>query len=65
MDTSIYQQGILNSNYKNLAKQNFSKNENDVFGIKQHIKSAQHQHTIHLSGMIKFGFALIIVATFL
>ena len=65
MNTSIYQQGILNSNYKNLAKQNFSKNENDVFGIKQRLKSAQHRRTTHLSGIIKFSIALLLVASFI
>jgi len=62
---SIPEQGILNSNYKKLVKKNFLKSENNVFGIKQRIKSSQYRCTNPICGIVKFSIALLLIASFL
>lgn len=58
--------GILNSNYKSIVKQNFSKSTTkSVFGIRQRIKSSQLNMVNHAGVILKLSvFAMVLVAIF-
>ncbi|WP_299361238.1 hypothetical protein [Winogradskyella sp.] len=57
--------GLLNSNYKSIVKQNFSApRPTSVFGIRQRIKSSQFNRINHTAAILKlsvFAIALIII----
>ena len=59
-------QGILNSNYKAVVKQNFSKSTTkSVFGIRQRLKSSQLKMVNHTAVILKLSvFAMVLVALF-
>jgi hypothetical protein len=59
-------QGILNSNYKAVVKQNFSKSTTkSVFGIRQRLKSSQFSMVNHTAVILKLSvFAMVLVALF-
>ena len=59
-------QGILNSNYKAVVKQNFSKSTTkSVFGIRQRLKSSQLNMVNHTAVILKLSvFAMVLVALF-
>jgi len=54
-------EGILNSNYKNIAKSNFNNvQSNSIFGIRQAIKSRQYQFTPSVDTILKLSvFAIV------
>lgn len=58
--------GILNSNYKTVVKQNFSKSTTkSIFGIRQRLKSSQFQTVNHTAVILKLSvFALFLIALF-
>ncbi|WP_282041137.1 hypothetical protein [Winogradskyella flava] len=58
--------GLLNSNYKSIVKQNFSESTTkSVFGIRQRIKSSQLRMVNHTSVILKLSvFAIALVAMF-
>lgn len=58
--------GLLNSNYKSIVKQNFSKSTTkSVFGIRQRIKSSQFRMVNHTAAILKISvFAMVLVAMF-
>ncbi|BAO76227.1 hypothetical protein [Winogradskyella sp. PG-2] len=58
--------GILNSNYKSVVKQNFSKSTTkSVFGIRQRLKSSQFNMVNHTAVILKLSaFAIVLVALF-
>ncbi|MFP4845230.1 hypothetical protein [Winogradskyella sp. PE311] len=59
-------QGLLNSNYKSVVKQNFSKSTTkSIFGIRQRIKSSQLYMVNHTAVILKLSvFAMVLVAIF-
>lgn len=59
-------QGLLNSNYKSVVKQNFSKSTTkSIFGIRQRIKSSQLNMVNHTAVILKLSvFAIALVALF-
>ncbi|WP_411893527.1 hypothetical protein [Winogradskyella sp. A2] len=59
-------QGLLNSNYKSLVKENFSKNTTkSIFGIRQRLKSSQLYMVNHTATILKISvFAVILLAIF-
>ena len=63
----IKPEGLLNSNYKNIVKENYVYIEQDtVFGIRQRIKSFQYANTTSISIILKIsvfilGYLLIIL----
>ena len=59
-------QGLLNSNYKSVVKQNFSKvTTTSVFGIRQRIKSSQFYRVNHTAVILKLSvFAMALIALF-
>lgn len=59
-------QGLLNSNYKSLVKQNFSTStKKSVFGIKQRIKASQFNMVNHTAAILKLSvFAIVLIAMF-
>ncbi|WP_400076845.1 hypothetical protein [Winogradskyella sp. R77965] len=58
--------GLLNSNYKSVVKQNFSKSTTkSVFGIRQRLKSSQFNMVNHTAVILKLSvFAIALVALF-
>jgi len=58
--------GLLNSNYKSVVRQNFSKSTTkSVFGIRQRVKSSQFNMANHTAIILKLSvFAMILVALF-
>lgn len=56
--------GLLNSNYKTLVKQNFRKlTTKSVFGIRQRLKSSQFNMVNHTAVILKLSaFAIILIA---
>ena len=58
--------GLLNSNYKSVVKQNFSKsNTKSIFGIRQRIKFAQFNMINHTAVILKLAvFAIALLAIF-
>ena len=58
--------GLLNSNYKSIVKQNFSKSTTkSVFGIRQRIKSSQLNRVNHTAVILKLSvFAIALIALF-
>lgn len=58
--------GLLNSNYKTIVKQNYSaSNTKSVFGIRQRIKSSQFNRINHTAAILKLSvFALALIAIF-
>ena len=58
--------GLLNSNYKSIVKENFSKSTTkSVFGIRQHIKSSQLNKVNHTAVLLKLSvFAIALIALF-
>jgi hypothetical protein len=59
-------QGLLNSNYKSVVNQNFSKsNTKSVFGIRQRLKSSQLNMVTHTAVILRLSvFAVVLVALF-
>ena len=59
-------QGLLNSNYKSVVKQNFNKsNTKSIFGIRQRIKSSQFNMVNHTAVILKLSvFAIVLIALF-
>jgi len=58
--------GLLNSNYKTIVKQNYSKSTTaSVFGIRQRIKSSQFNRINHTAAILKLSvFAIALIAIF-
>jgi hypothetical protein len=58
--------GLLNSNYKSVVKQNFSASTTkSLFGIRQRIKSSQFNMVNHTAAILKLTvFAIILIALF-
>ncbi|WP_412560036.1 hypothetical protein [Winogradskyella sp. MIT101101] len=58
--------GLLNSNYKSIVKENFSKSTTkSVFGIRQRIKSSQLRKVNHTAVLLKLSvFAIALIALF-
>jgi len=58
-------EGLLTSNYKEEIQNNFfNSNPTSVFGIRQRIKSTQHQYSPSIDAILKLSvFAIAIVAT--
>ena len=58
--------GLLNSNYKTIVKQNYSTSTTtSVFGIRQRIKSSQFNRINHTAAILKLSvFALALIAIF-
>ncbi|MEO1032472.1 MAG: hypothetical protein AAFX55_13765 [Bacteroidota bacterium] len=58
--------GLLNSNYKTIVKENYSKSSTtSVFGIRQRIKSFQLNRINHTAAILKLTvFALALIAIF-
>ena len=58
--------GLLNSNYKSVVKQNFSKSTTkSIFGIRQRIKSSQLNMVNHTAVILKLSvFAIVLIALF-
>jgi len=59
-------QGLLNSNYKSIVKQNYSKSTTrSVFGIRQRLKSSQLNMVNHTAVILKLSvFAIALIALF-
>lgn len=59
-------QGLLNSNYKSLVKQNFKTcTKKSIFGIRQRLKSSQFNMVNHTAVILKLSvFAIALVAIF-
>ena len=52
--TEIKPEGLLNSNYQRIAKENLEDIEADsIFGIKQRIKSYHYNNTSSIEGFLK------------
>jgi hypothetical protein len=62
----ITSQGLLNSSYKSVVKQNFSKStRKSIFGIRQRIKSSQLNMVNHTAVILKLSvFAITLIALF-
>jgi len=58
--------GLLNSNYKSIVKQNFSRSTTkSVFGIRQRIKSSQLGKVDHVAAILKLSvFVIALIAIF-
>ena len=58
--------GLLNSNYKNLVRQNFStQTPKSLFGIRQRLKSAQVNIINHTATILRVTvFAIVLIAIF-
>ena len=58
--------GLLNSNYKSVVKENFSKSTTkSIFGIRQRLKSSQLNMVNHTSVILKLSvFAMVLIALF-
>jgi hypothetical protein len=59
-------QGLLNSSYQSVVKQNFSKpRPKSIFGIRQRIKSSQLNRVNHTAVILKLSvFAMFLIALF-
>ena len=59
-------QGLLNSNYKSLVKDNFSQETSkSIFGIRQRLRSSQLNMVNHTATVLKVSiFTLILLAIF-
>jgi hypothetical protein len=59
-------QGLLNSSYQSIVKQNFSKSRpKSIFGIRQRIKSSQLNRVNHTAVILKLSvFAIALIAIF-
>jgi len=59
-------QGLLNSNYKTVVNQNFSKSTTkSVFGIRQRLKSSQLDMVNHTAVILRLSvFAMFLIALF-
>ncbi len=59
-------QGLLNSNYKSVVKQNFSTSTTkSIFGIRQRLKSSQLNAVNHTAVILKLSvFAIFLIALF-
>ena len=59
-------QGLLNSNYKSVVKQNFRKSTTkSVFGIRQRLKASQLNMVNHTAVILKLSvFAIALIALF-
>lgn len=59
-------QGLLNSNYKSVVKENFRKSTTkSVFGIRQRLKSSQFKMVNHTAAILKISvFTMALVALF-
>ncbi|MDP5081044.1 MAG: hypothetical protein NWP87_00200 [Winogradskyella sp.] len=59
-------QGLLNSNYKSVVKQNFSSPiKTSVFGIRQRVKALQYYSINHTAVILKLAlFALFLIVLF-
>jgi len=59
-------QGLLNSSYKSVVKQNFNKSATkSVFGIRQRLKSSQLNMVNHTAVILKLSvFAIVLIALF-
>jgi hypothetical protein len=57
---------LLNSNYKTIVKQNYSKSTStSVFGIRQRIKSSQFNKVNHIAAILKMSvFIVALLAIF-
>jgi len=56
-------EGLLNSNYKKVAKCNLSNfNSTSIFGIKRRIKSRQYQFTSSIETLLKVSVFVIVLA---
>ncbi len=62
----IKDQGLLNSSYQSVVKQNFSKSTpKSIFGIRQRIKSSQFNTINHTAVILKLSvFAIALIALF-
>ncbi|MEM6515917.1 MAG: hypothetical protein AAF688_07015 [Bacteroidota bacterium] len=59
-------EGILNSNYKAIVRNNFNKAEsNSIFGIRQAIKSRQYQFTPSIDTILKLSVFAIVLSVVL
>jgi hypothetical protein len=58
--------GLLNSSYKSIVKNNFSKSTtNSIFGIRQRIKSSQLSNVDHIAAILKLSvFFIALIAIF-
>ncbi len=63
---SLKDQGLLNSSYQSVVKQNFSKSTpKSIFGIRQRIKSSQFNKVNHTAVILKLSvFAIALIALF-
>ena len=63
---SLRDQGLLNSSYQSVVKQNFSKSRSkSIFGIRQRIKSSQLNRVNHTAVILKLSvFAIALIAIF-
>ena len=63
---SLKDQGILNSSYQSVVKQNFNKpTPKSIFGIRQRIKSSQFNTVNHTAVILKLSvFAMALIAIF-
>jgi hypothetical protein len=63
---SFKDQGLLNSCYQSVVKQNFSKSTiQSIFGIRQRIKSSQFNRVNHTAVILKLSvFAIALIALF-
>ncbi len=64
--THFIHQGILNSNYKSVVKQNYTKpTSQSIFGIRQRLKSSQFSMVNHTAVILKLSvFALALISLF-
>lgn len=62
----IKPEGLLNSNYKKLVKENLNNTTSQsVFGIRQHLKRCQYQFTSSIETVLKVSaFAIVFIAIF-
>ncbi|WP_405576136.1 hypothetical protein [Winogradskyella sp. Asnod2-B02-A] len=59
-------QGLLNSNYKSVVKNSFSKSSSkSIFGIRQRLKASQLNTVNHTAAILKLSvFAIALIALF-
>ena len=64
--TQFTNNGLLNSNYKSIVKQNFSQSTiKSIFSIRQHLKSSQINTVNHTAVILKLSvFAIVLIALF-
>lgn len=58
--------GLLNSNYKSIVKENFKKStKKSIFGIRQRLKSSQYNMVNHTAAILKLSvFAILLIVMF-